>query len=75
MASQREMDEYVRRRPLALALCSVTFILLGVSMWFFEGRDDRYPYVSNATADYVLAPIAILMGLAGLALAVRRASA
>ena len=43
-------------------------------MWFVEGRGDHYPYVSDGVADYVLAPLGLLLGAGGLAVAAKRAS-
>ena len=75
MSSQDELNDYVQKRPWALALLSVAFILLGISMWFIDSDDhDGYPYVSDSTADYVVAPLAILLGLGALVVAARRAS-
>jgi hypothetical protein len=74
MTTQEQYNDYVQKRPWALALSSVVFFLLGLSMWFTEDTDNSYPYIPNGLADYVLGPLCMLMGIAGLLIALKRAS-
>ncbi len=74
MTKQDELTEYLRRRPWALALLSVAFFLMGLSMWFVEGDSEGYPYVSDGMADHVLAPLCMLMAIVGFLVALRRMS-
>ena len=74
MSSQDKLNAFVIKRPWALALLSVVFVLLGVALYVNDDDDGVRWDLGSPFVDYVLAPITVLFGLAGMVAAILRAS-
>jgi nitrate reductase gamma subunit len=71
--SQDGLNTWVMKRPWAGALLGVVFIVMAIGLWVSEDGTGRYR-TDSIWVDYIVAPLALLLGIAGLiAAAVRTA--
>jgi hypothetical protein len=70
---QDRFNAWVAARPWATAVLSLVFVLLGVALFVNDDEGQRFD-LGAPWIDYLLAPVTVLLGLAGLIAAGVRAT-